>query len=126
MGLDKATERLNAPRLFITNFAFPAATSSSLETPTPHDGDEDTIVPHATEKVHVQVSSEFSSVPRQLNLFGNAGPSEKESRRKLSLIHDLSGQPMIFSVSNTGVGLGPGFQHKKAKAKHSSSLLLTR
>ncbi|KAJ5949441.1 hypothetical protein N7454_001025 [Penicillium verhagenii] len=122
MTVDRMTERLNAPRLFITNFAYPTTVAQSLDTTNSPDTTstkvKDLAVPHGTEKVHVQVSSELSSIPRHFNLFGNAGPSQKESRRKLSLIHDLSGQPMIFSVSNTGKlyclcfvnGAGAGWQ----------------
>jgi len=82
-----------------TTVPFPALVSN----PSSADAGAATFEPHPTETVEVEVCSELTMVVKQLDVFGNAGPSAKATQRKLALIHDTNGQPIVFSVSNMAV-----------------------
>ncbi|KAM5380095.1 hypothetical protein ACJZ2D_003742 [Fusarium nematophilum] len=106
MATRKPNQQLTPAQVFQTNFPFPKAEAS----PTPEGGAsaEETedikprILPHPSDFVQVEVCSELTSTTRALDIFGNAGPSAKETQQKLTLVHDKNGQPIVFTVSNTG------------------------
>jgi hypothetical protein len=99
-------ETLTTPLVYATEAPFPTIRVSEKDPADVDETGDDLSVqyePSPTEKVQVQVCSELSFFTRPFDLFDNAGPSSKETQRKLTLTHDSNGQPIVFAISNTGV-----------------------